>query len=258
MALWGKFDAKSANTGTVDIAANGLVSGSSTLFDSEAAVGDYIVANSKKYRITSITSNTVAQVEAGTLGGAIATASANAYTLQEAPIYVSASEVGADANNVFGVDTTEVGITQEAGHAGWVRRTAGSGGRSGRVQYEVLVASGSISGDNADDTQLPDYTITIGTQPADDESATGAAVTFAVVATTSPAGGSLSYQWQLSTDSGSSWSNISAAGVYSDVTTDTLAISDNTGLDGNQYRVVVSVTGGADVTSDAATLTEAA
>jgi hypothetical protein len=41
-------------------------------------------------------------------------------------------------------------------HTGWVRRTVGTGGRAGRVHYETLVASGSISGDQADDRQFPD------------------------------------------------------------------------------------------------------
>lgn len=41
-------------------------------------------------------------------------------------------------------------------HAGWVLRTEGTGGRAGRVQYEVLVAMGSVSGDGSDDTILPD------------------------------------------------------------------------------------------------------
>jgi len=41
-------------------------------------------------------------------------------------------------------------------HAGWVRRVEGTGGRSGRVQYEVLVAGSTISGDASDDTELPD------------------------------------------------------------------------------------------------------
>ena len=50
---------------------------------------------------------------------------------------------------------------------------------------------------------------------------------------------------------------ISNGGVYSDATTATLAISNSTGLDGNQYRCVVSATGAADVTSSAATLTVA-
>jgi hypothetical protein len=41
-------------------------------------------------------------------------------------------------------------------HAGWVRRTVGTGGRAGRVFTETLVAMGSMSGDQADDIQYPD------------------------------------------------------------------------------------------------------
>jgi hypothetical protein len=40
-------------------------------------------------------------------------------------------------------------------HTGWVLRTEGTGGRAGRVQYEVLVAGGIVS-DGSDDTILPD------------------------------------------------------------------------------------------------------
>lgn len=164
MALWGAADAKTSS-GTIAITTGGAVTGTSTVFDDEAQVGDYIVANNNKYRITAIASNTSATVVGGTLGGSITEVTAGTgYSLQEMPISVSASEVGADSNNVFGVDTTEIGVTQAAGHAGWVRRTAGSGGRSGRVQYEVLVAGSMITGDatasdggaDADDTEFPD------------------------------------------------------------------------------------------------------
>ena len=44
-------------------------------------------------------------------------------------------------------------------HSGWVKRTVGTGGRAGRVQYETLVAMGTAaatSGDAADDLQFPD------------------------------------------------------------------------------------------------------
>lgn len=40
-------------------------------------------------------------------------------------------------------------------HAGWVLRTVGTGGRAGRVQYETLVAMGSIASD-AEDTIFKD------------------------------------------------------------------------------------------------------
>lgn len=66
----------------------------------------------------------------------------------------------------FGVDTTEQKVARADGaprpaHAGWVLRTEGSGGRSGRIQYETLVAMGTITGDagvkgDADDTIFPD------------------------------------------------------------------------------------------------------
>ena len=49
--------------------------------------------------------------------------------------------------------TGQEGTTKGA-LAGWNLRKEGSGGRAGRVQYECLVAMGSISGDGADDTLL--------------------------------------------------------------------------------------------------------
>ncbi|NBW58283.1 hypothetical protein EBR43_11005, partial [bacterium] len=54
--------------------------------------------------------------------------------------------------------TAVVGGAQNKGvqHAGWVLRTVGTGGRAGRVQYETLVAMGSISTDGSDDSILPD------------------------------------------------------------------------------------------------------
>ena len=50
---------------------------------------------------------------------------------------------------VFGVDTTEQGVTAnpKGGHAGWVLLKTGSGGRSNRKHVETLVAMGSMTGD---------------------------------------------------------------------------------------------------------------
>jgi len=71
---------------------------------------------------------------------------------------ITGAEVG-----VFGVSTDEMayantGSTEAdaVSHAGWVLRTEGTGGRAGRVQYETLVAMSSITGDAADDTELPE------------------------------------------------------------------------------------------------------
>src|ERR1035437_6732293 len=50
-----------------------------------------------------------------------------------------------------GFDAAETAKTPVA-HAGWVKVTTGSGGRSGRKQYETLVAMGSLTGAAADNT----------------------------------------------------------------------------------------------------------
>lgn len=99
--------------------------------------------------------------------------------------------------------------------------------------------------------------IAISAQPPNRSVTAPAATTFTVSASTND-GGSLSYQWQLSTNGGTSFTPIANGGVYGGATTATLTISDTTGLNARQYRVVVSSTGGSTaVTSDAGTLTVA-
>jgi hypothetical protein len=148
MPLWGTADDKTS-TGTVVVNANGLVTGTSTLFDTEGREGDYITTDAETLRIYSITSNTVCHVAPQTLGGVIATASANQYTLHESPIYVTSSEVGANAAQVFGVDTTEVGVvsgtiltaTITSPGSGYFANAAitvtGGGGASGAANAEA-------------------------------------------------------------------------------------------------------------------------
>ena len=157
MALWGTKDDKTS-TGTVAITTGGAVTVTATLFDTEAKVGDFlnVTDDGQTLLITAIASNTSCTVIAEN-GSAITTVDAsNNYTLQECPTFVATSEVGGDPAAVFGVDTDEVGATAGVPHAGWVRRTALSGNKSGRVQHEVLVASSSITNDADDDTQYPD------------------------------------------------------------------------------------------------------
>jgi hypothetical protein len=114
MALWGNKDSKSA-TGTIAIADTGVVTGTSTLFTTEADIGNYIRAGGVDYQIVTITSNTVCKVESGINGGAIAVVSGGtSYTLSEKPASVAAAEsagspsgVHGNSNKVFGVDTSE-------------------------------------------------------------------------------------------------------------------------------------------------------
>ena len=68
------------------------------------------------------------------------------------------TETGHRLQGVQATATAVVGGAQNKGvsHAGWNVRTVGTGGRAGRVQYETLVAMGSITGDATDDSILPD------------------------------------------------------------------------------------------------------
>jgi hypothetical protein len=50
----------------------------------------------------------------------------------------------------------------------------------------------------------------------------------------------LSYQWQVSTNQGGTWANLSDTGVYSGSATDTLSVSNAAGVIGDYYRIIVT------------------
>lgn len=100
--------------------------------------------------------------------------------------------------------------------------------------------------------------ISISAQPAD---VTGAATpytgTFGVTATGQA---TLQYQWQRQTATGTTWTNITNGGVFSNATTATLTLTAaaKATYDGYKFRVRVSSTGGATtVTSNSASITYA-
>lgn len=87
-----------------------------------------------------------------TIGLNTVTVSANGSGYLTAPTVTIGGTGGTGAVATASINTSE---GDKAPHAGWVLRTEGSGGRAGRIQYEVLVASGSIGTDNnADDPLL--------------------------------------------------------------------------------------------------------
>jgi len=117
--------------------------------------GDYVKyqAGSGNTAITGLANGTIYAVQfanstvialADTVGGA-------RITLTKGLTQTGHAIQGATATAV-----ATVGGAQGVAHAGWVVRTVGTGGRAGRVQYETLVAMGSISTDGSDDNILPD------------------------------------------------------------------------------------------------------
>lgn len=104
--------------------------------------------------------NTTAIAVSNTAGGANANI---------AETRIGAGEVHTiTGDTATGYATLGGGANKGVAHAGWVLRTEGSGGRAGRVQYETLVAMGSLGAqtaaygtpanvaDASDDTFLPD------------------------------------------------------------------------------------------------------
>jgi hypothetical protein len=159
----------------------------------------------------------------------------------------------------YGVDTGEMRAVRTEGlarpaHAGWVVKKTGSGGRAGRVQYETIVAMGTITGD-AENVSFPNYAIVINTQPlsASANSTNNQVATFTVNSTSVPTGATLSYKWQKY-NSGS-FANLSNAGAYSNTTTATLSVQANTASNGEIYRVMISATGADTIYSTNAVIT---
>ena len=114
-------------------------------------------------------------------------------------------------------------------------------------QYRCVVksASGVSVISNAATLTVNAAATTITTQPSNVTVTEGETATFSVTAT----GSNLTYQWQQSTDGGSTWTNIDGANSATYTIENT-----TTGMNGYQY--CCEVTGnGSSVTSDAATLT---
>jgi len=93
--------------------------------------------------------------------------------------------------------------------------------------------------------------VSFGTAPQDQTICAGSPATFSVGATGSAA---LTYQWQVSTNGGSTWTNVSNGATYTGSTTMTLRIYSAT-IAFNSFKYRCSVSDGSVANSTAATLT---
>ena len=92
----------------------------------------------------------------------------------------------------------------------------------------------------------------ITTHPSNTTTTTNATETLSVAPTGSPTS---AYQWQVSTNNGTTWTSLQDTAPYSGVTSSTLRVTRPAGgLSGYQYRAVATNAGGS-ATSTAATLT---
>ena len=168
MALWGKQDAAAPSNGTTVGVTNGstAVTGVGTTFLADLDIGDVLIITSgttTKNRVAAIASNTALTLADNFTGTTAATLAIAGVKIQQQPKYVyqdSDHTLGKAAlEEVFGVDVLEAKNASNVHVAGpgWVRRKALTGGKSGRVQTELLVAGRTlIAGDAADDATFAD------------------------------------------------------------------------------------------------------
>ena len=272
MAIYGKIDA-AAFTQNI-----GVTNGDATVTKNAAdsvVPGDVLEISSVAYIVKQVTSTTAIELHKNYAGSTATVAAAN--VIKRTPPKAVAEYVikGGDSISNYQllfVDTTEDGIASNKtrgidGPGWWLYRTYQTHNGTERHKAEKLaslrVAAGT-SGDTADETVVADVleTITVGTQPANSTSSSGAG-TF-VAAFTVDQSGTKQYKWQRQTASATTrWVDISASldtGItYANFTTATLAYSGLAGttLNGYKYRCVLNTSKGAETkyTDGAATLT---
>tara|TARA_X000000368_G_scaffold126008_2_gene98924 strand:- start:1528 stop:2355 length:828 start_codon:yes stop_codon:yes gene_type:complete len=272
MAVHGKIDA-AAFSNTIGVT-NGDATVSKNAGDT-VVVGDVLNISSVNYIVKQVTSTTAIELHK-VYAGSTATVAAASVIRRTPPKAVAEYVIkGGDSNTNYDlvfVDTTEDSIASNktrgiSGPGWWLYQTYQTHNGTERHKAECLVplkvAAGS-AGDFAQDTIDADVneTITVGTQPANSTSSSGAG-TF-VAAFTVDQSGTKVYKWQRQTASATTrWVDISASldtGItYADFTTATLAYSalGGTTLNGYKYRCVLNTSKGAETkyTNGAATLT---
>lgn len=165
-----------------------------------------------------------------------------------------------DAVEATLAENTERGLNAP----GWWQYTSytdADGNTRHKAQHLAAFKSAPVNTADTDDAVAADVAsaITISAQPAD---VTGAAdpVTDTFAVTAAATTGTLLYQWQRQTPTGTTWTNITNGGVFTDATTSTLTLTAaaKATYDGYKFRVRIASTGGAaTVISDSASLTYA-
>ena len=163
-----------------------------------------------------------------------------------------------DAVEATLAENTERGLNAP----GWWQYTSytdADGNTRHKAQHLAAFKSAPVNTADADDAVAADVAsaITISAQPADVAGAADPVTdTFAVTAAATT--GTLLYQWQRQTASGTRWTNVTDAGVFSGATTATLTLTAaaKADYDGYKFHVKITSTAGAEeVISDTATLT---
>jgi len=123
---------------------------------------------------------------------------------------------------------------------------------TGSYSGNVVVSATNAASQTYSTTGNVNATTEISPQPVSSTICSGNATTFSLTA----AGASLTYQWQVSTNGGTSYSDLSNTGIYTGATNSVLRLSSGLTSSYNTYKYRCNVTGSCgSVTSSAASLT---
>ena len=266
MAILGRLDAKTfANNVGVTINSATVTKNAADEIDQ----GDIIELGGVAYLVKQVNSTTQITLHtdyAGTTNTALAGAIRRTAPKAVAEYIIKGAD-SASYELVF-VDATEQAVSTNKsrgiwGPGWWKYRTYTDASGNTRHKAEciaALQATTAVAGDDVDETIVADVvaSVTITLQPADQTGlADPATVNIATAVSTSPGGAGV-FQWQKQTPTGTRWTNVTDAGVYSGSTSSTLSLTgiDKATFDGYKFRVkVTSDLGAPEVISDTATLT---
>ena len=247
-----------AGSGFADLSANATYSGVNTNTLSITDASTTLSGNDYRCVVSSATCPT-------------ATSAAASLTVNSLPAITAnpANKSECETNNVsFSVTATGTALTyqwQEDQGSGYNNLT--NGGKYSNVttatmgisaittafdgyDYRCVVSGTCTPAQTSTSAELSVVSsVTISAQPNSTTVCVDDDPTFSVTAS----GGTITYQWQE--DDGGGYANLANGGVYSDVTTNTLSLTDVTsGMAGYDYRCVVNSTCGGSTNSNSATL----
>jgi hypothetical protein len=170
-------------------------------------------------------------------------------------VFVDETEAQLNENRTRGID----------GPGWWSYFTYTDAAGNTRHKAEKLVALGNPD-TNANETQSDDTiaadvasAVTINVAYPQNATTSSGGATFTVNGQTTTTGtpGTLVYQWQVQTTTGTRWTNVTNTGIYTGSTTHTLTLTGATSaVTGYKYRVKITSAGGTEeVISRTATLT---
>ena len=179
------------------------------------------------------------------------------------------------AKTIVFVDNKEAALAENKARGinapGWwsyFTYTDGEGNVRHKAEMLVTIAGPDTNANEtqADDAIAADRTMVVANPPQDVSVAPGAPASFVVAAATEPDSVAVSFQWQVSTDGGANFTNITSGAAtggggttYASTTDATLLINaTGAGMTTYQYRCALTADGVSATTfSDAATLTVA-